>query len=69
MVFHSPATGGLGLTNVGGKLSPALKKTGYDLIAVVGRAEKPVYLVIDDDSVEVRELSRRLIALKGLPHS
>lgn len=57
MVFHSPATGGLGLTNVGGKLSPALKKTGYDLIAVVGRAEKPVFLVIDDGSVDLRDAS------------
>jgi aldehyde:ferredoxin oxidoreductase len=55
IVFRSPASGALGLTNVGGHLSPALKKTGYDMVAFTGRAEKPVYVVIDDDSVEIKD--------------
>jgi aldehyde:ferredoxin oxidoreductase len=32
-----------------------LKHAGYDAIVVHGRAEKPVYVVIDDDKVEVKE--------------
>ncbi len=55
IVFRSPASGGLGLANVGGHLSPALKKTGYDMIAFTGRAEKPVYVHIDDDVVQIKD--------------
>ena len=57
IVFRSPASGGLGLTNVGGHLSPALKKAGYDMVTFTGRAEKPVYVLIDDDSVEIKDAS------------
>jgi len=54
-VFRSPASGAIGASNVGGHLSPAIKKAGYDLIVFTGQAEKPVYVVIDDDTVEVRD--------------
>jgi len=54
-VFRSPASGALGASNVGGHLSPAIKKAGYDLIVFTGEADNPVYVVIDDDSVEVRD--------------
>ena len=53
LVFRSLTSGGLGLANVGGQLSPPIKKAGYDLIAFVGKASGPVYVVIDDDDVKI----------------
>jgi aldehyde:ferredoxin oxidoreductase len=41
--------------NMGGFFGPALKRAGYDGIVVSGRAEKPVYLWIADDTVEIRD--------------
>lgn len=55
IVFRSPATGGLGLTNVGGHFAPALKKTGYDLLMITGKAPKPVWLRIQDDQVSLED--------------
>jgi len=54
-VFRSPASGAIGASNVGGHLSPAIKRAGYDLIVFTGAADNPVYVVIDDDTVEVRD--------------
>jgi aldehyde:ferredoxin oxidoreductase len=54
-VFRSPASGAIGASNVGGHLSPAIKKAGYDLIVFTGEADNPVYVVIDDDTVEIRD--------------
>ena len=54
-VFRSPASGALGISNVGGHLSPAIKKAGWDVIVFVGAADNPVYVVIDDDTVEIRD--------------
>lgn len=55
VVFRSPATGTLGLTNVGGHFAPTLKKAGYDLLMVVGKASKPVWLRIADDQVSIEK--------------
>jgi aldehyde:ferredoxin oxidoreductase len=55
LVFRSPATGTLGLTNVGGHFAPALKKAGYDLLMVTGKASKPVWLRIADDKVSIED--------------
>ncbi len=54
-VFRSPASGAIGAANVGGQLSPAIKKAGYDLIVFTGESDNPVYVVIDDDEVEIRD--------------
>jgi len=51
----SPATGGYADSNVGGMLSAEMKFAGYDLIIVEGVSPKPVYLYIDDDTVELRD--------------
>ena len=53
----SPLTGILGDSNAGGHFGPELKWAGYDHIIVEGAAEKPVYLWIDDDQVEIRDAS------------
>jgi aldehyde:ferredoxin oxidoreductase len=57
VVFRSPLTGTLGAANAGGHFAPALKKAGYDVLVVTGRAEAPVVLVIDDDGVDFLDAS------------
>jgi aldehyde:ferredoxin oxidoreductase len=53
----SPETGFLGSTNFGGFFGSELKFAGYDHLVICGKAEKPVYLSIDNDQVEVRDAS------------
>lgn len=50
----SPLTGVWGETHCGGFFGPVLKYAGYDMLIIQGRSKKPVYLWIDDNSVEVR---------------
>jgi aldehyde:ferredoxin oxidoreductase len=50
--FKSPLTGTIGVSNVGGMLAPELKKTGYDIIILTGKSEKPVYVFVKDSKVE-----------------
>jgi len=54
-VCKSPLTGGWGDANCGGTLSPAIKRCGYDAIFIHGKAQKPVYIFIDDDTVEIKD--------------
>jgi aldehyde:ferredoxin oxidoreductase len=51
VVTKSPLTGGIANSTAGGEFAPSLKYAGYDMIIFEGRAEKPVYLYIDDDEV------------------
>ncbi len=51
----SPLTGILGDSNAGGHFGPEMKWAGYDHIIFEGAADKPVYLWIDDDQVEIRD--------------
>ncbi|MFC2045398.1 aldehyde ferredoxin oxidoreductase family protein [Chloroflexota bacterium] len=51
----SPLTKILGDSNAGSHFSPELKFSGYDHIVFTGKAEKPVYLWINDDIVELRD--------------
>ncbi|MFC1908935.1 aldehyde ferredoxin oxidoreductase family protein [Chloroflexota bacterium] len=53
----SPLTGRIGTGNTGGVWGTYLKHAGFDVIVVRKQAEKPVYLWIDDDVVEIREAS------------
>lgn len=53
----SPVTGALGNSGMGGYLGPELKFAGYDHLVIEGKAEKPVYLSIRDDQVEIRDAS------------
>ncbi len=57
VVFKSPLTNTIGASNVGGYFAPTLKKCGYDVLVIKGRAEEPVYLWIHDDNVEIRKAS------------
>ncbi|MBT3366032.1 MAG: aldehyde ferredoxin oxidoreductase family protein [Nitrospina sp.] len=51
----SPLTGILGDSNVGGHFGPEVKWAGYDNIILEGKADRPVYLWIDDEKVEIRD--------------
>jgi aldehyde:ferredoxin oxidoreductase len=50
----SPLTGFIGLSGSGISIGLMLKCAGWDQIVITGRAEKPVYLVITDDKVEIK---------------
>jgi len=54
VVTKAPLTGTIGASNSGGHFGPELKYAGYDGIIFEGKAEKPVYLYINDDVVELR---------------
>ncbi len=51
----SPLSGILGDSNGGSHFAPELKYAGYDHIVFTGKAEKPVYLLITNDRVELRD--------------
>ena len=51
----SPLTKILGDCNGGSHFSPELKFAGYDHIVFTGKADKPVYLYIENDEVELRD--------------
>ncbi len=48
----SPMTGGYGDGNLGTRTTEHLRKAGYDVLIVEGKAERPTMLVIEDDKVE-----------------
>jgi aldehyde:ferredoxin oxidoreductase len=54
-VSKSPQTFGVGEAKAHGHWGTALKRAGYDGIIFTGKAEKPVYLWIDDDSVQLMD--------------
>jgi aldehyde:ferredoxin oxidoreductase len=51
----SPQTGGIFRSSAGGPFGAELKLAGYDALIVEGRSDTPVYLYINDDSVELRD--------------
>ena len=55
VVTKSPLTGTIASSNSGGYWGAELKFSGYDVIIVEGRSEKPVYVMIEDDQVEIRD--------------
>lgn len=57
VVAKSPQTGIWGQANSGGRWGVAFKKTGYDGVIFEGTAEKPVYLVIDDNKATLKDAS------------
>lgn len=54
---RSPLTGYWGVGTCGGNFGPELKYAGYDGIQIIGKAEKPVYILINDESVEILDAS------------
>ncbi|AEH45958.1 Aldehyde ferredoxin oxidoreductase [Thermodesulfatator indicus DSM 15286] len=54
VICKSPLTGLIACSNSGGTFGAELKAAGYDMIIFEGVAEKPVYLSIKDDEVELK---------------
>jgi len=48
----SPITGGYGDGNLGSRVTEHLRKAGFDVLIVEGKAEKPTYIEILDDKVQ-----------------
>jgi len=57
VVTRSPLTGIFGESDVGGTWGANLKRAGFDGIILTGKSEKPVYLWINDEKVEIRDAS------------
>lgn len=55
VVSKAPLTGTIGAANSGGHFGPELKYAGYDGIIFEGASDHPVYLYINDDTVELRD--------------
>ena len=53
VVTKGPLTNAIACSNSGGKFGAELKYAGYDLLILEGRSDKPVYLHIVDDKVEI----------------
>ena len=51
----SPMTSTVGDGQAGGTIGPAIKRAGYDAIVITGCADRPSYLYIEDDKVEIRD--------------
>jgi len=56
-VAKSPATYGIGEAVAHGTFGSELKRAGYDAVIFRGKSEKPVYVWIDDDSVQLLDAS------------
>jgi aldehyde:ferredoxin oxidoreductase len=57
-ISKSPETNGVGEAVSHGTFGAELKRAGYDAVIFTGKAEKPVYLWIDDDSAQILDASQ-----------
>ena len=55
VVGKSPLTGGWGDSNSGGNLSYELKRAGYDAVFFTGAAKKPVWVLVTDKGIEIKD--------------
>ena len=58
IVTKSPLNNCIAGSNGGGYFAPELKKAGYDMVIIEGKAAKPTYLWINNDKVELRDAER-----------
>jgi aldehyde:ferredoxin oxidoreductase len=56
-VSKSPQSYGIGESKSHGSFGTELKRAGYDAVIFKGKAERPVYVWIDDDSVQILDAS------------
>ena len=55
VITKGALTGAIACSNSGGYFGAELKFAGWDMVIFEGRSEKPVYLSIEDDQVELRD--------------
>lgn len=51
----SPETDLLGDSNIGGFFAAQMRKTGFDHLVIRGRADHPVYVFIDEETIQIRD--------------
>jgi len=56
-VAKSPLTGIYGEASCGGYWGEKFKRSGYDALVIKGKAEKPVYIYIDEEKVQIKDAS------------
>lgn len=56
-VSKSPQTFGVGESKAHGSFGTELKRAGYDAVVIKGKADRLVYMWIDDDSVQILDAS------------
>jgi aldehyde:ferredoxin oxidoreductase len=59
-VAKSPQTYGVGEAKAHGSFGTEMKRAGYDAVVLKGKSEKPVYVWIDDDSVQLLDAAHLL---------
>ena len=57
VITRGPLTGTIACSNSGGEFGAEMKYAGYDGFIFEGKSERPVYLWIDNDKVELRDAS------------
>ena len=57
VVTKGALTGAIACSNSGGFFGNELKNAGFDMIIFEGRADKPVYLMIENDDVQILDAS------------
>lgn len=55
VITKSPLTGTIASSNSGGYWGAELKFAGFDIIIVEGKADKPKYISIEDDKIEIKD--------------
>ncbi len=55
VVTKSPLSGTIACSNSGGYWGAELKAAGYDVIIVEDKAEKPVYININDNQIDIKD--------------
>jgi aldehyde:ferredoxin oxidoreductase len=58
VVGKSPLTGGWGDANSGGFFSVEIKRAGYDAVFFTGKAKKPVYVYINDGTIQIKDAQK-----------
>lgn len=57
VVTKGPLTGAIACSNSGGYFGAEMKFAGWDMVIFEGKADKPVYLAIENDKAELRDAS------------
>ena len=57
IVSKSPLSGFIGWANTGYSIANPLKYAGYDQLVIKSASENPVYIIVDNDEIEVRDAS------------
>ena len=55
--YKNVITGGVGSGNCGGRFAVEMKNAGYDHLVFTGKADRPVYVYVEDDTIHFRDAS------------